>query len=280
MTEGKHLHNTKIDYRSIELTDPSLLVDLLHSAREAVWSIEFTEPVDIDAPEYEVVRQIFTNERRWAFCNQAMARLYDVPDDIDLVAQPVATYFHRTRENEAFIRQVVASGFTVDNALSIDLRHDGAPMFVENSVRAHIVDHKLMRLWGTVRDITRWRRATDLLDKELADLKEVLDALPFALAVINPRRELIGLNAGFEHMFGVAANSALQRPVQQFLALDELGLGSYPWPSTEEQLTCRDIKLQDGRRVEVLSKPIPVNDEAPERILLVIKEMCRYPNFD
>ena len=255
--------------------DPALLVDLLQASSEAIWCIEFTEPVDLAAPEHEILRQIFTNERRWAFCNKAMARLYDVPDDVDFSKQPVATYFHRSKENESFVRRIIESGFNVDNASSIDVRHDGAAMFVENSVRARILDHKLTRLWGTVRDITGWRRAADLLEKELADIKEVLAAVPFALAVINARRELIGLNAGFERLFDAPASVALGQSVHRFLALDDNALGGMSSSGAENLHAPQSVKLNNGRDVEVILRTMPFGGAAPGRMLLVMRELDR-----
>src|SRR5439155_4366405 len=119
--------------------------------------IEYTEPVDVTQPEAEIVRQVFENDCHWSMCNRAMAHLYNLPDDLDFNRQPVSTYFRRSPENEAFVRQLIAENFQVDAAPAIDVRHDGTLAHVENSVRAHIESGLMVRMWGTVRDMTRLR---------------------------------------------------------------------------------------------------------------------------
>ncbi|MCC6706995.1 MAG: hypothetical protein IT492_05445 [Gammaproteobacteria bacterium] len=134
----------------------ALLRKIADTGHEAHWCIEFAVPIDIALPIDEVVFRVFSNPSYWRLCNQAMSRLYGLPHHIDLCEQSVRLYWPRSAANEAFVRQVVAAGYAIDGALSVDTRHDGAAVVVENDVRADIENGYLLRLWGSCR-----RRADD-----------------------------------------------------------------------------------------------------------------------
>ena len=86
--------------------------------------------------------------------------------DVDFNQQPVRLYWPRSPANEAFVRRLIEAGFSVDCALSVDRRHDGSPAYVENDVRATIINGQLLQgpngisgEWG--HNPLPWRSATD-----------------------------------------------------------------------------------------------------------------------
>lgn len=128
-----------------------LLRQIADTGNEAHWCIEFADPIDIGLPEDEIVFRIFTHPSYWRLCNQAMSRLYGLPHHVDLSEQSVRLYWPRSAPNEAFVRQIIASGYCIDGAVSVDHRHDGTLLKVENDVRADIEHGCLVRLWGNCR---------------------------------------------------------------------------------------------------------------------------------
>jgi len=130
-----------------------LLRQIADTGNEAHWCIEFAEPVDVSLPEDEIVFRIFTHPSYWRLCNQAMSRLYGLPHHVDLSEQSVRLYWPRSAPNEAFVRQIIASGYCIDGAVSVDHRHDGTLLTVENDVRADIEHGCLVRLWGNCRPL-------------------------------------------------------------------------------------------------------------------------------
>ena len=179
-----------------------LLRGLVQTSSEAMWCIEFTEPVDLTAGDQEVIRQVFENDCHWMMCNPSMARLYDLPEGLDFNKQPVSVYFRRNPENESFVRRIIESNFCIDGGLSIDARHDGSTIYAENTVRANIADNRLLRLWGTVRDVTGYRQAASRLQQQVRDARSILGAIPDAVLVIDRQRRLLGVNPAFETLLG------------------------------------------------------------------------------
>ena len=161
LSDGQHLAvcaqlktDFDVQFEAVE-RENEFLRKVIEASVEAMWCIEFQEPVDLSEDEDEVVRQVFENRCSWRLCNKAMARLYNIPGNADLNEIPVSKNFPRSRANERYIRGLIRERFNVDLALSIDIKYDGEAIYGDNSVRSDIVDNKLLRFWGTMHDVTR-----------------------------------------------------------------------------------------------------------------------------
>jgi len=163
----------------------NMLDTVIETSAEAMWCMEYAEPVNLRSSAPEIVRQVFENRCYWVLCNDAMARVFDLPDDVDFIRQPVSKYFRRNPENEAFVRKLIDSNFHIDSAPSLEFRHSGKVMYVENSVRSHIEANCLVRWWGTVRDITEFRITQNGLNARRREVTEILSALPDAILVVD-----------------------------------------------------------------------------------------------
>lgn len=243
----------------------------VQTSSEAMWCIEFSEPVDLTLGEHEIVRQVFENECHWLMCNEAMGRLYDLPEGVDLNRQPVSLYFPRNPENEAFIRQIIASDFEVDNALSIDTRHDGQPFYVENDVHCTIRDGRLFRMWGAVRDVTGYRQAQNRLEREAQDVRSILNAIPDVILVINRERRLLAVNSSFERLFGWKQNQFLGRDLQSIIDLEGPLPGGRRWYGVDRQKWTAEIRTSSGKAVVCDVQSSPVGDEAPDQFVLTLR---------
>ena len=203
-----------------------ILSQMIGAATEACWCIEFLEPVDTSLAEDEIVERIFANQSRWRACNEAMARLYRVPDGTDFNLQPVSRYFPATEINRQMVRDLVRSAYRLDRAVAVDRRHDGTEMLVENDFRAAIKDGFLVRLWGTTRDIGAHRQREQQLTDRADTMQDILSAAPDPILVISEDGLLLAANPAAESVWGRTAEQVLGRPIQRFVetrqALDKL----------------------------------------------------------
>jgi PAS domain-containing protein len=182
-----------------------VLSGIVAASADAGWCMEWADPVDLSAPEHEIVRQVFENGPRWRFCNEAMARLYRTPPGEDFNSRPVAETFPRTPENEDFIRRLIRADFDMNGSPSRDLRYDGVFIDVENDVRGHIRGNRLYRMWGTVRDVSKHVRRETQLKDEIAFLQAVLAALPDPVLVADRHGMVIHANMAAEALFETPA---------------------------------------------------------------------------
>lgn len=174
---------------------------MVDASADACWCMEFEEPVDLESPDREVIRQIFENGPRWRFCNQAMARLYRLPAHLDLGDRPVHEIFPRNRQNEQFIENLLRSGFQINAAPALDSRYDGSQMYVENDVRAHIENGKLIRMFGVVRDVSKQRWKENDLRGKLQLVEWLMGAIPDALIAFDAYLLITAANPAAAKLF-------------------------------------------------------------------------------
>ena len=194
-----------------------ILSQMIGAATEACWCIEFLEPVDTSLAEEEIIGRIFSSQSRWRACNEAMARLYRVPDGLDFNTQAVSRYFPDTDINRQMIRDLVRSNYRLDHAAAVDRRHDGSEMMVENDFRAAIKDGLLIRLWGTTRDIGPYKQREQQLSDRADTMLDILSATPDPILVISEDGTVLAANPATETAWGRSAEKILGRPIQQFI---------------------------------------------------------------
>lgn len=194
-----------------------ILSEMIGAASDACWCIEFLEPVNLSLAEDEIVESIFTNQRRWRACNEAMARLYGVPEGDDFNREPVLRYFPDNEINRDMVRRLVRASFRLDRATAMDRRHDGSEMPVENDFRAAVRDGQLIRLWGTTRDIGPSREREQRLADRAERMLDILSAAPDPILVISEQGVVLAGNPAAESAWGRSADQILGRPIADFV---------------------------------------------------------------
>ena len=237
----------------LELTrvrrENDLLRSFVDTSRDALWCIEFAEPVDLTAPEAEIIRQVFENECYWRLCNNAMARLYKLPEDQDFNAQNVRFVFPRNPENEDFVRNLIANDFDLDGAPSLDQTYEGEWVAAENDVRSRIENARLKRMWGAVRIITQHKRREKELSERLASLVNVMSAVPDPVIVIDEVGNLQAANPALEWVFGWRIDDVLGQPASSLVRFPNgLGdIGDAPSPGERALILNVDVQSATGQ---------------------------------
>ncbi|MDD8021899.1 MAG: PAS domain-containing protein [Paracoccaceae bacterium] len=222
---GTCLHLTKwpagstLDELARLAEENEILTSILATSDDAGWCMEWADPVDLSAPEQEIIRQVFENSPRWRFCNGAMARLYRTPEGEDFNARPVHETFPRTEENETFVRRLVRASFDINAQPSRDLRYDGVYIEVENDVRGHIRGNRLYRMWGTVRDVSKHARRAAVLRDEIDTLAAILAALPDAVLVVDRAGHVLRANLAAEELLGLTAETLPARELGDLIEM-------------------------------------------------------------
>lgn len=189
--------------------DKRILEGVLAASSDACWCMDFGIPVDLTAPDHEVVRQVFDNDPFWRFANPAMAQLYLLDAGETFTNRPVREIFPRNRQNEAFVLNLLANGFEVDAAPALDRRYDGVEIYVENDVRAHVEGGRLLRIFGIVRDVGKQRRREMELQQRLDAALALLSAVDAPLIALNTVQRIQVIN--------LAAAEAMKRPMDDCL---------------------------------------------------------------
>lgn len=258
-------------------SNATLLTGFIELSSEAMWCMEYAEPVNLASSDQEIVRQVFENECHWRMCNRAMARLYNLPDGLDFNRQPISAVFRRNPENEAFVRQLIATRFHIDAAPSLDVRHDGSLAFIENTVRSDIEGVSLLRLWGTVRDVTQLRTTESKLTERQREVTEILHALPDPVLVVDMGRRAVALNTAFETTFGWSATQVLGQDVSPIIDLETRRPNQRRWFADTERRWIAAVRVADQCTIRCDVRIARMGDDADRRFVLAMRPVPDRP---
>ncbi|MBD3317397.1 MAG: PAS domain S-box protein, partial [Chitinivibrionales bacterium] len=148
--------------------------ELVHSAEryatymrftsDGVYRAEFTEAIPSELPPAEQIDLIYDREFV-AEANDSFARMYGYSRGEDVAGKAVEE-FHGGRSNplnREFFRKFVENGYRIVNFVSREQTHDGNERFFANNAFGLVENGKLVRIWGTQRDVTDLRRAEEAL---------------------------------------------------------------------------------------------------------------------
>jgi PAS domain S-box-containing protein len=124
------------------------------NSTEGIWRFELEEPIPIDTPLDEFLDRAY-RVGYLAECNDAMARMYGFESADQLVGARLGQLLIREDPNNvAYLQGFVASGFQLTDAESHEVDKHGRDKYFLNNLIGIVEDGKLLRAWGTQRDIT------------------------------------------------------------------------------------------------------------------------------
>ena len=126
----------------------------MENSSEAIWRCELDEPIDITLPEDEQIDTMFGHA--WlAECNDAMARMYGFESAGEIMGTRLAELLIVTDpQNVAYLRAFVQSGYHLVDAESVETDREGNVKHFSNNLVGIVEGGRLVRAWGTQRDIT------------------------------------------------------------------------------------------------------------------------------
>ncbi|HVF67858.1 MAG TPA: PAS domain S-box protein, partial [Pyrinomonadaceae bacterium] len=133
------------------------------NSSEGIWRFELNDPVptDIDADEQI---ELFYRHGHLAECNDAMARMYGYERAEEIVGARLGDLLVRTDpSNVEYLRAFVASGYRLTDVESVERDREGKLKLFSNNLVGVIEAGRLVRGWGTQRDVTGSRLAENAM---------------------------------------------------------------------------------------------------------------------
>ncbi len=152
-----------------------------HSA-EAIWCIEPLEPMPIGLSEERQIKYLMESGCLKE-CNDTMARMYGFENSEQILGAKVKDLLDPADPvNVGYLRSFIRSNYRVVNAETHVIDKNGKSKYFLNNMIGVIEGEKLVRVWGTQRDITVEKQAELIKDMvyriaQLQDTKETLDDL-------------------------------------------------------------------------------------------------------
>ena len=152
----------------------------LEQSSEAIWRIEIPGGVSVNE-NFEELLGYCAEHGYLAECNLAYARMYgyNTPEQME--------GFHLSQlmpvddpSNLDYFIAFIDSGFRLTNAESVEYDKEGNTKYILNNLIGIIENERLIRIWGTQRDITQQRKAQEELiykDKLLSVIADSANGL-------------------------------------------------------------------------------------------------------
>lgn len=184
---------------SIEITDRKKAEESLkkseeqyrsfvQNSSEGIHLIEFTDPIDLNQPHEEQIKNIYATGYISA-CNDVMAKMYGYDKSEDLTGKDLIELHgsDNNPENIAYLKNVIDHNFRLKDQLSVEKNVDDNEVYFMNNVYGIIEDDKLVRVWASQRDITEQKEAEELIYKASQKLEESLSEKETLLSEIHHR---------------------------------------------------------------------------------------------
>jgi PAS domain S-box-containing protein len=146
----------------------------IEQTAEGISRIELDQPLEPGLGEDEQIDYFYAHA--WlAECNEAMARMYGYQHAAEFVGVRLEDLLPRSDpRNMEYLRAFIRNGYRLTDAESHARSRDGKERYFLNSLMGIVEDGRLIRTWGSKRDVTAHRLAE-------AAVRESEERLSFAL---------------------------------------------------------------------------------------------------
>ncbi|HLG15500.1 MAG TPA: PAS domain S-box protein [Blastocatellia bacterium] len=189
----------------------------IKQSAEGVYCFEIERPIPTASPEEERI-ETFWRYGYLAECNEAMARMYGFsrPEDI-IGVRPGELSDPADPKNSELARAFARSGYRLENAESHETDKDGAQKYFLNNLVGIVEDGRLVRVWGTQRDITEHKRIEEDLRLMLQWREAIFEGSRDAIFISDAESHLILVNTAACEMTGFSKDELHDARIEDLL---------------------------------------------------------------
>ncbi len=190
--------------------------NLLANSSEQVWCLEFDEAIPVHLPEEEQV-ELLLERTFFAEGNEALAAAYGLSRE-ELIGSRFERVMPRSLPTTIpLFQEVVRNGYKMKDFVTVEQAGDCGERIMINNLMGTIVDGKVTRVWGTARDITRQRRAEELVKLHSVTIENVSDAFLIVEVGVDDL-SIVYANRRFTEITGFASEEVEEASPFRFLA--------------------------------------------------------------
>ena len=145
----------------------------INQSSEGIYRIELDSPVPVNLPVEKQI-DLFYENAYLSECNEIMARMYGFEKPGELIRKrPDELLIRSDPHNEEYMRKFIMDGYKIVDYESHEIDKNKNLVYFLNNGVGIVENGKLIRVWGTQRDITELKRAEEKLKASLYE-KDIL----------------------------------------------------------------------------------------------------------
>ena len=149
---------------------------LIEQTAEGVWRIEFPDPIPVTLAVAEQIERFYALAEM-AECNDAMAHMYGFDSANELIGARLADLMPRSDpKNLEFLQAFIGNGYRLTDAESHERDREGRERHFLNNLIGVVEDGRIVRAWGSQRDITNSRKAEAAVVASEARFRSVFES--------------------------------------------------------------------------------------------------------
>lgn len=182
----------------------------IHQSSEGIWRFETPVPPDISMSPGEMV-SYFAENGFLAECNDAYARMFGFSSATEITGTPLREMLPADKgDNLAFFHAFIESGYNLKDVETREYDKEGNARYFLNNLVGIIEDNKLLRVWGTQRDITAEKAALVALKESEARFRQLADTAPVMIWVSDEQDQTIYVNKSWKAYTGIEDCASVQ----------------------------------------------------------------------
>jgi PAS domain S-box-containing protein len=234
----------------------------IEQSSEGIWRFELEVPIPIHLPTDEKIRLAYEHGYL-AECNDAMARQYGLTSASEIHGARLGDLLVESDpRNYEFLKAFMESGYRIIDAESHEHDIEGRDRYFLNNFVGYIEDGKLVRAWGSQRDVTHRKE----IERATARLASIVESSDDAIISKDLGGIITSWNKSAGKVFGYSAEEMIGRPVSILIPphmvnegqgiLERIGRGE----SIQNYETVR--RKKDGTEIFISLTVSPIRDAA------------------
>ncbi|NIP23132.1 MAG: PAS domain S-box protein [Phycisphaerae bacterium] len=166
---------------------------LIEQTTDAVFCFEYDPPIPTDLPIAEQVKLLYNGVL--AECNDVCAKSYGAQRADEVIGKRLTELFGTTPTSlDKLFTAMVDQDYRIVDGEGVEKLEDGTERYYLNNGHGIVEEDKLIRVWGTFRDITERKRAEKALRENQEKMRSLLELSPDFIVIVNPDHTIQFIN--------------------------------------------------------------------------------------